>query len=206
LGVLSRAKIEKHLRGLEGKPLLPRGVAVGPNGKAVATPGKWEVKEAKKYNPDADGLAGDEPAAIAPELTKAKKEAKKEKKSKAKDVKMIEVVEEDSDDSEAEESEEEVEEEESEDEEEEDEDEEMADVDAGLGLPAPALNGTKAKPVANIKTIGADDHSETLSTVSADTPNSPDSPTQQETNWQSSILGNTKEAKKQERRNATNAD
>jgi len=191
LGVLSRAKIEKHLRGLEGKPLLPRGVAVGPNGKAVTTPGKWEVKEATKYNPDADGLAGDEPAAVAPELTKSKKEAKKEKKSKAKDVKIIEVVEEDSDDSDVEEEEEEAEEEESE-----DEDEEMADVDAGLGLPAPALNGTKAKPVANIKTNGTDDHSETLSTVSADTPNSPDSPTQQETNWQSSILGNTKEAKK----------
>merc|ERR1712230_312438 len=43
LGVTSRMKIERHLRSLEGKPLLPRGVAVGPNGTAV-TPGKWEVK------------------------------------------------------------------------------------------------------------------------------------------------------------------
>ncbi|RAL59931.1 hypothetical protein DID88_000557 [Monilinia fructigena] len=66
LGVTSRAKIERHLRGLEGKPLLPRGVAVGPNGKATSAPGKWEVKEARKYNADADGLAGDEPAAAIP--------------------------------------------------------------------------------------------------------------------------------------------
>jgi nucleolar protein 58 len=47
LGVKSRSKIERHLRLLEGKPLLPKGVAVGPNGKA-ATPGKWEIKEARK--------------------------------------------------------------------------------------------------------------------------------------------------------------
>src|ERR1700712_3106488 len=78
LGVISRSKIERHLRGLEGKPLLPRGVAVGPNGKAISTPGKWEVKEAKKYNPDADGLAGDEPAAIA---LAPEKKSKKEKKA-----------------------------------------------------------------------------------------------------------------------------
>jgi nucleolar protein 58 len=74
LGVLSRAKLERTLRGLEGKPLPTRGIAVGPNGKAVNTPGKWEVKEARKYNADADGLAGDEPAAATP--------AKKEKKNK----------------------------------------------------------------------------------------------------------------------------
>lgn len=119
LGVTSRAKIERHLRGLEGKPLLPRGVAVGPNGSAVA-PGKWEVKEARKYNADADGLSGDAPAAQEP----VKASAKKEKKQK----KIIEEVESQSSDS--------------------DSDEEMADVDAGLGLPAPALKNTKAKPVA----------------------------------------------------------
>ncbi|KAI9648211.1 Nucleolar protein 58 [Ciborinia camelliae] len=83
LGVTSRAKIERHLRGLEGKPLLPRGVAVGPNGKATSAPGKWEVKEARKYNADADGLAGDEPAAAIP---------LREKKNK----KLIEVVAEES--------------------------------------------------------------------------------------------------------------
>jgi len=79
LGVLSRAKIERHLRGLEGKPLLPRGVTVGPNGKAVSTPGKWEVKEARKYNSDADGLAGDEPATL---IGDSEKKSKKDKKKK----------------------------------------------------------------------------------------------------------------------------
>jgi nucleolar protein 58 len=139
LGTLSRAKIERHLRGLEGKPLLPRGVAVGPNGKAVSTPGKWEVKEARKYNPDADGLAGDEPAAIAPITPISEKKSKKEKKEKKAKVEekkpLVQEVEE----------EEEAENEEDE----EDEDEEMADVSAGLGLAPPKLNGTKAKPVAN---------------------------------------------------------
>ncbi|KAI9746032.1 MAG: Nucleolar protein 58 [Claussenomyces sp. TS43310] len=197
LGVASRAKIERQLRKLEGKPLLPRGVAVGPNGTAI-TPGKWEVKEARKYNADADGLAGDEPAAIEPEAKEPKK-GKKEKKEKKKEAApKIEVVQDDSDvdssEEEVEESEDEEEDEEDE-EEEEDEDEDMADVEAGLGLPAPSLNGTKAKPVANDDTNEAN-LSDTLSTVSNDTPNSPDSPTQQETNWQSSILGNTKDAKK----------
>ncbi|PMD26225.1 Nop domain-containing protein [Hyaloscypha hepaticicola] len=176
LGVISRAKIERHLRGLEGKPLLPRGVAVGPNGKVVSTPGKWEVKEARKYNADADGLAGDEPAAIEPVSEKKSKKEKKEKKEK-KDKKtkkeqeekklLIEEVSED-------------------------EDVEMADVSAGLGLAPPDLNGTKAKPIANKKKED-DAHSETLSTVSEDTPEPPASPP---SNWQSSIEGNTIEAKK----------
>ncbi|KAK0103647.1 Nucleolar protein 58 [Cadophora gregata] len=140
LGVTSRMKIERHLRALEGKPLLPRGVAVGPNGTAV-TPGKWEVKEAQKYNADADGLAGDEPAAAAPVSEKKSKKDKKEKKEKkekkSKDAKkplIQEVVAEP------------------------DSDEEMADVDAGLALPPPDLNGTKAKPVAqNSKDESEDD-------------------------------------------------
>lgn len=193
LGVESRAKLERTLRALEGKPLLPRGVAVGPNGKPVATPGKWEVKEARKYNPDADGLAGDEPAAAVPESKKEKKE-KKEKKSKIVEVVVPPVESEDDD------SEEEDEDVPSESEDDDDEDETMADVEEGLGLAAPSLAGTKAKPVANVKSNGAKAangyESDTLSTVSVDTPDSPDSPTQQETNWQSSILGNTKEAKK----------
>ena len=173
LGVISRAKIERHLRGLEGKPLLPRGVAVGPNGKVVSTPGKWEVKEARKYNPDADGLAGDEPAAIEPVSEKKPKKEKKEKKEKKarkeEEVKkpLIEEVSED-------------------------EDVEMADGSASLGLAPPNLNGTKAKPIANLKK-GNDAHSDTLSTVSEDTPEPPASPP---SNWQSSILGNTIEAKK----------
>ncbi|CZS96420.1 hypothetical protein WAI453_009945 [Rhynchosporium graminicola] len=159
LGVLSRMKIERHLRTLEGKPLLPRGVAVNPNGTAV-TPGKWEVKEAQKYNADADGLAGDEPAAAAPVEKKSKKEKKekRDKKDKKEKKPMIEVVAEP------------------------DSDAEMADVDAGLALPAPDLNGTKAKPVAQTTKDDSDEGSDD-SDAPAD-------------NWQSSIVGNTIEAKK----------
>lgn len=135
LGVTSRAKIERHLRGLEGKPLLPRGVAVNPNGTAITTPGKWEVKEARKYNADADGLTGDEPAADAPVAPVSEKKAKKEKKEKKEKKAKVEKVKKPL-----------IEEVEEEDEE--DEDEEMADVSAGLGSAPPALNGTKAKPVA----------------------------------------------------------
>ncbi|MCJ1462067.1 Nucleolar protein 58 [Pseudocyphellaria aurata] len=62
LGMENRLKVERRLAGLEGKPLRSKGVNIAPNGISV-TPGKWEVKEARKYNPDADGLAGDEPAA-----------------------------------------------------------------------------------------------------------------------------------------------
>jgi nucleolar protein 58 len=182
LGTLSRAKIERHLRGLEGKPLLPRGVAVGPNGKAVSTPGKWEVKEARKYNPDADGLAGDEPAPIAlsiPVSEKKPKKDKKEKKAKVEGKKpLIQEVEDEDED--------------------EDEDEEMVDVSASLGLAPPKLNGTKAKPVAN-NTEDDDGKSDTLSTVSDDTVDPPPSPPVQ---WQSSILGNriaAKKARKKER-------
>jgi len=59
-GTAARVGIERRLRVLEGKPLRATGTGVGPAG---AGPGKWEVKEARKYNPDADGLAGNEPAA-----------------------------------------------------------------------------------------------------------------------------------------------
>ena len=63
LGIESRVKIERRLRSLEGRPLAPRSVAIGPNGMSNGQPSKWEIKEARKYNPDADGLAGNEPAA-----------------------------------------------------------------------------------------------------------------------------------------------
>ncbi|KAF1811901.1 Nop domain-containing protein [Eremomyces bilateralis CBS 781.70] len=63
-GVASRIKIEQRLRALEGKPLAARGTAIGPGGQTQNQP-KWEVKEARKYNADADGLQGDEPAGHA---------------------------------------------------------------------------------------------------------------------------------------------
>lgn len=86
LGVANRWKIERRLANLEGRPLRSKGVNIAPNGIPV-TPGKWEVKEARKYNPDADGLDGDEPAGGMP----AKKKLRKERQS---DVKMTDAVEE----------------------------------------------------------------------------------------------------------------
>ncbi|KAG9245777.1 nucleolar protein NOP58 [Calycina marina] len=146
-GVMWRSRIEMQLRKLEGKPALPRGVAVGPNGKAAAQPGKWEVKEARKYNADADGLAGNEPAAVKPV---SEKKSKKEKKSKDEPKKpLIQEVSEADDQSD-------------------NEDVEMAD--AG-------------------KTNGHE--SDTISTVSEDTPSPPPSPV-----WEFSILGNTIQTKK----------
>ena len=62
LGRENRLKVERRLASLEGRPLRSKGVAIGPNGVSLNS-GKWEIKEARKYNPDADGLGGDEPAA-----------------------------------------------------------------------------------------------------------------------------------------------
>ncbi|KAK6585889.1 hypothetical protein PZA11_000946 [Diplocarpon coronariae] len=168
LGVISRSKIERHLRGLEGKPLLPRGVAVGPNG-TVATPGKWEVKEAQKYNADADGLAGDEPAAAAPVSEKNSKKEKKEKKQKKEKKSKVEEVKKPLIQEVAAES---------------DSDKEMADVSADLGLAQPDLNGTKTKPIAQEPEDNLDDEAS-----DSEAEAKPDG-------WQSKILGNTIEAKK----------
>ncbi|ORX93471.1 hypothetical protein BCR34DRAFT_629359 [Clohesyomyces aquaticus] len=79
MGREAKIKIERRLKALEGKPLKSM-----PSGNANATPlsgqPKWEVKEARKYNPDADGLTGDEPAA---------KKAKKEKANGVKPQKKL---------------------------------------------------------------------------------------------------------------------
>lgn len=74
LGVENRLKVERRLANLEGRPLRSKGVAIGANGVSV-TPGKWEIKEARKYNPDADGLGGDEPAAAILEAREPKLES-----------------------------------------------------------------------------------------------------------------------------------
>ncbi|KAL6707292.1 Nucleolar protein 58 [Coniothyrium glycines] len=60
LGRDARLGIERRLRALEGKPLKSLANA---NATALGTQKKWDVKEARKYNSDADGLTGDEPAA-----------------------------------------------------------------------------------------------------------------------------------------------
>ena len=87
LGIEARSNLERKLAAMEGKPIKPRGVAIAPNGIAITEqPKKWEIKEARKYNPDADGLAGDEAPAVE------EKPAKKDKKSK-KDKKLIEEIE-----------------------------------------------------------------------------------------------------------------
>lgn len=61
VGVQGRLLVERRLAGLEGKPIKSGGVGIGPSGQTQ--PGKWSIKEARKYNADADGLTGDEPAA-----------------------------------------------------------------------------------------------------------------------------------------------
>ena len=62
LGRDARLNIERRLRALEGKPLKSLKDTANANTTALGQK-KWEVKEARKYNPDADGLTGDEPAA-----------------------------------------------------------------------------------------------------------------------------------------------
>ena len=201
VGLLGREKLERRLANLEGKPLRSKGVAIAPNG-ASFQPSKWEVKEARKYNHDADGLAGDEPAAAEPVPKKAKKEkkmieeipeepvSKKAKKEKANGLKPIEKVvkaalEEDMDEDEDEDS----------DENEESSDEEMEEAPEHESGPEPVTTKS-AKTNGVKKDANGDDISETISTVSDDTEDSAPSPTQQEINWQSKIEGNTKVAKK----------
>lgn len=60
IGRDARLAIERRLRALEGKPLKSLANA---NQTTLGGQKKWDVKEARKYNSDADGLTGDEPAA-----------------------------------------------------------------------------------------------------------------------------------------------
>lgn len=194
LGVEARIKIERQISKLEGKPLKAKGVAIAPNGVA-SQPGKWEVKEARKYNKDADGLTGDEPAALAPKV---------EKKAKKPKIEIVEENDDSDDDDDSDDSEDDEEEDEDvkmadgDDDEDQDEDEEEEEEIALEEAVKPKKNGAKVPAISTmgVGLNGKTPASPTLSTVSADTPPSPDSPTQQETNWQSEILGNTKEAKK----------
>ena len=82
LGIEARAYLERKLASIEGKPLRPKGVSIAPDGTPATTqPKKWDIKEAKKYNADADALDGDEDAAVKP------------KKDKSKSKKLIEEIE-----------------------------------------------------------------------------------------------------------------
>lgn len=86
-GAAQRAKIENNLRRLEGKPILAKGITVGPNGNAAPAPGKWDVKEARKYNADADGLAGNGLTVAEAPAKESKKDKKKDKKERKKSKK-----------------------------------------------------------------------------------------------------------------------
>lgn len=110
VGVQGRAMLERRLRGMEGKPLKPSGVAIGPQGqKLQQQPGKWEIKEARKYNPDADGISADAKPAVNGDATPASSKKRKlveevnDKPSKV----VAEPDDEDQDDSEDEEDEDE---------------------------------------------------------------------------------------------------
>ncbi|KAJ5722511.1 hypothetical protein N7488_000546 [Penicillium malachiteum] len=81
LGTEARFNLERKLAGMEGKPVKTRGVAIAPNGEAVQ-PQKFDLKEARKYNADADALDSEEP-----------KSAKKDKKNK----KLVQEVDSDED-------------------------------------------------------------------------------------------------------------
>ncbi|KAG5976179.1 Nucleolar protein 58 [Claviceps cyperi] len=87
LGLSARIKLENRLRKLEGKPPLPKGANVAPSGEMTGV-GSFMLKETKRYNKDADGIANSEANGDAA----THKKAKKEKKVK------IEVVQKDSDD------------------------------------------------------------------------------------------------------------
>ncbi|GLI72926.1 nucleolar protein 58 [Penicillium ochrochloron] len=93
LGTEARFNLERKLAGMEGKPIKPRGVNIAPNG--TAQPQKFDLKEARKYNPDADALAEVE------EPTSAKK-SKKDKKKLVEDVEEDEEMEDAGSDDEAE--------------------------------------------------------------------------------------------------------
>ena len=68
VGVEARAMLERRLRSLEGKPLKASGVSIGPHGQRTqqGQPGKFDLKEARKYNPNADGISANANAAKAP--------------------------------------------------------------------------------------------------------------------------------------------
>ncbi|CAG9944223.1 unnamed protein product [Clonostachys rosea f. rosea IK726] len=82
LGLTSRIKLENHLRKLEGKAPLPKGTNVAPTGEII-TAGQFTLKETRRYNADADGVADDEE--VNGETTKKSKKSKVQEKE---DVEM----------------------------------------------------------------------------------------------------------------------
>jgi nucleolar protein 58 len=134
LGIAQRIKLENTLRKLEGKPLLPKGVGVGPDGQLL-TPGQFTLKEVRRYNVDADGAGDGSDQAVNGKSSKKIKDKKADKAKKP----IIEVVDEEMNDVEDEE------------EEEDDDDEEMAD---GNG-PARKLSEKEYERLAKLSGISA---------------------------------------------------
>jgi len=83
VGNSGRLMVERRLRALEGKSVSKsNNVAIGPGGQTQ--PPKWEIKEARKYNPDADGLEADaKPAAALTNGDSKKRKLVEEVESKA---------------------------------------------------------------------------------------------------------------------------
>ncbi|ROT42416.1 NOSIC domain-containing protein [Sodiomyces alkalinus F11] len=86
LGLTSRIKLENLLRKLEGKPLLPRGANIAPDGSLTA-PAQFTLNEVRKYNADADGIA--DASEVNGKSKKDKKEKKKDKKPLIQEVEMV---------------------------------------------------------------------------------------------------------------------
>ena len=83
LGLAARANLERKLGAMEGKQLKARGVAIAPNGvMAPPQPKKWDIKEARKYNPDADALTGEEMPALEADKNDSRQKGKMERKEK----------------------------------------------------------------------------------------------------------------------------
>ncbi|KAG7105154.1 Nucleolar protein 58 like [Verticillium longisporum] len=78
---LAVADLENLLRKLEGKPPLPKGANIAPDGSLTA-PAQFTLNEVRKYNADADGVDGAEVNG------KADKKAKKAKKTLIQEVEM----------------------------------------------------------------------------------------------------------------------
>lgn len=96
-GIAQRTRLENRLRMLDNKPMLPKGVNVGPDGQ-IQGPGAFSVQEARGYNAEADGVTNGTPKkplieevldqkngdASDEEADAGKKKDKKDKKKKEK--------------------------------------------------------------------------------------------------------------------------
>ncbi|KAM0330583.1 hypothetical protein ACHAQA_003531 [Verticillium albo-atrum] len=90
LGLTSRIKLENLLRKLEGKPALPKGANIAPDGSLTA-PAQFTLNEVRKYNADADGVDG------AEEVNGKSDKKSKDKKAKKVLIQEVEMKDADSD-------------------------------------------------------------------------------------------------------------